>query len=49
MAIVCAALFLASYSAGIAATSFPLIVELVLLPIKGVEIGLSLLMEALLF
>ena len=42
LAIVCVALFIASYSAGIAATSFPLLVELVPLRVRGVGIGLSL-------
>ena len=42
LAIVCVALFIASYSVGIVATSFPLLVELVLLCVRGVGIGLSL-------
>jgi len=45
LAIVCVALFIASYSAGIAATSFPLLAELVPLRMRGVGIGLSLLVN----
>jgi len=42
LAIVCVAVFIASYSTGIAATSFPLLVEIIPLRVRGVGIGLSL-------
>ena len=41
LAIVCVALFIASYSAGIAAVSFLLLAEVVPLRVRGVGIGLS--------
>ena len=48
LAIVCVAVFIASFAAGIAAASFILLVELVPLRVRGVGIGIAFLVNGIL-